>query len=325
MKNPKVSVVITNWNGINFLPDCLPALRNQSYKNFELILADNGSVDNSVEFFQSNFPKAKIVKLKKNYGFPRIANEGIRAAKSKYVILLNNDTKVDRNFIKNLVDALDKHPDCAGCTSKIIDFFDHNILGAAGDVMNIVGQAFPRGFLEKVSKYNNPEEVFMITGGASIYRKDVFKKIGFFDEDYFIYGEDSDWCLRAQLMGYRFWYEPKAIVYHRCKATTKHMSKIVEYLQFRNMTITILKNFPIQIFFKKWRFITIPLVHLNTILYMTFKGCFKEAILADLWIIFHFFQIMKKRFFVQSNIKVGVDYIGNWMQPKKLRFYGLFK
>jgi len=325
MENSKVSVVITNWNGINFLPDCLFSLKKQSYKNFELVLADNGSTDNSVEFFKSNFPEAKIVRLEKNYGFPRIANEGIKVSEGKYVILLNNDTKADKNFIKELVSSLNKHPDCAGCTSKIIDFFDHNILRAAGDVMNTIGQAFPRGFLEKVSKYNNPEEVFIITGGASIYRKDVFKKIGFFDEDYFLYGEDSDWCLRAQLMGYKFWYEPKAIVYHHCGASSKRLSKIVEYFLFRNMTITILKNFPIKIFFRKWRFITIPLVHLNTIFYMSFNGCFKEAILADLWIIFHFFQIMKKRFFVQSNIKASVNYIDNWMQPKKLRFYGLLK
>lgn len=325
MKNPKVSVVIPNWNGIKLLPDCLKSLKNQSYKNFELIFADNGSTDNSIKYFNSFFPKAEVIKLEKNYGFSKIVNKGIRISKGDYVILLNNDTKIDKNFIKELVNSLEKHKDCVGCTSKILDFFDPNILGSAGDIMNTFGQSFPRGFKDKADRYNSSEEVFMITGGASIYRKKVFKKVGFFDESYFFYGEDSDWCFRAQLMGYKFWYEPKAIVYHRLGATSKKMSKIIQYFLFRNMTLTILKDFPMKIFFKKWRFVIIPLVHLNTIFYMIMKGYFKEAVMADLWILVHFIQITKKRAFIQSNIKVSINYIDNWMQPKKIRFYGLLR
>lgn len=322
----KVTVVVITWNKKDLLRNCLKSLNKQTYKNFQRIVVDNGSTDGTLEFIKRDYPQIKIVSLEKNLGFSRAANEGIKASKSEYVIFLNNDTVVDKDFVKNLLKALDEyHKEYCGCTSKMINFFNRSILSSAGDMMNDVGQSFPRGLNTSINKFNRSEEVFLITGGASIFRKKIFEKIGFFDEDYFLYGEDSDWCLRAQLMGYKFWYEPKAIVYHHCGASSKKLSKIVEYFLFRNMTITILKNFPIKIFFRKWRFITIPLVHLNTIFYMSFNGCFKEAILADLWIIFHFFQIMKKRFFVQSNIKVSVDYIDNWMQPKKLRFYGLLK
>ena len=300
----KLSVVLITWNKKDLLRSCLKSLDKQNYKNFQTILVDNGSTDGTLAFIEKYYPKIKVFSFKKNLGFPKAANEGIKASQSEYVILLNNDTIVDEDFVENLLKALDTHKECCGCTSKMIDFFNRDILASAGDMMNDVGQSFPRGLSDSIDKFNKPEEVFLITGGASIFRKKVFEKIGFFDEDYFIYGEDGDWCFQAQLAGYKFWYEPKAIVYHHCKATTKNMSKIIDYFQFRNMTITILKNFPLRLFFKKWRFITIPLVHLNTIFYMTIKGCLKEAVRADFWIITHFVQIMKKRsIFVKALVR----------------------
>ena len=321
----KVTIVVITWNKKDLLRDCLKSLDKQTHNNFQRIVVDNGSTDGTSEFIKTYYPQIKIVSLEKNLGFPKAANEGIKASKSEYVILLNNDTVVDEDFVKNLLRALDAHKEYCGCTSKMIDFFNRDILASAGDIMNDVGQSFPRGLGDNIDTFNKSEEVFLITGGASIFRKKVFEKIGFFDEDYFIYGEDSDWCFQAQLAGYKFWYEPKAIVYHHCKATTKNMSKIIDYFQFRHMTITILKNFPLKLFFKKWRFITIPLIHLNTIFYMVIKGRLKEAIRADFWIITHLVQIMKKRLLIQSRRKVSIDYLNNWLEPKKLRFYGLLK
>ena len=321
----KVTVIIITWNKENLLKNCLSSLEKQTYKNFQTIVVDNGSSDRTIEFIKEFYPKIKIINLEKNLGFSIAANEGIKASESKYVILLNNDTVVDKNFVKNLFESLDNHREYCACTAKIIDYFNKNILASAGDIMNNVGQSFSRGFGDRIDKFDRPEEVFLITGGASIFRKNVFKKIGFFDEDYFMYGEDSDWCFRAQLFGYKFCYEPKAIVYHYCKATSKSMIKIIDYFHFRNMTLTILKNFPLGIFFKRWRFITIPLVHLNTFFYMTIRGHLKEAIKADFWIMKHLHQIVRKRLAIQSKRKVSIDYINNWLKPKQIRFFQFVK
>ncbi len=319
----KISVIIITWNGKDLLKSCLGSLEKQIYKNFQIIVVDNGSKDKTLEFIKKNYPNIKTIEFKKNSGFSKAANKGIKASKSEYVILLNNDTVADRNFVKNLSKSLISHKKYCGCTAKIINYFDKNILASAGDIMNNVGQSFARGLGDKASKFNKPEEVFLITGGASIFRKKAFEEIGFFDEDYFIYGEDSDWCFRAQLFGYKFWYEPKAIVYHQCKASSKKMSNIIDYFHFRNMTLTILKTFPLKLFLKRWRFITIPLVHLNTFFYMTIKGHLIEAVRADFWILKCLPQILKKRSIIQSKRKVTIDYINNWLVPKKLRFYNL--
>ena len=324
----KISVVIVTWNQKDLLKNCLNSLKKQTYKNFQIIVVDNSSEDKTLEFLRKDHPEIKVISLKKNFGFSVAVNKGIKTSNnSKYIVLLNNDIVADKNFIKYLFESLekDKEKKYCGTTAKILDFSRGNILSSAGDFMNNVGQSFSRGLGKSADKFNKPEEVFMITGGASIFRKSVFKKIGFFDEDYFIYGEDSDWCFRAQLLGCKFWYEPKAIVYHHCKASTKKMAGIIDYFHFRNMTLTTLKNFPLRLFFKKWRFITIPLIHLNTMFYMTIKGHLKEAIKADLWIIFHLPKIIKERLLIQSKIKVSVEYINNWLMPKKVRFLDLLK
>lgn len=316
----KVSVIVITWNRKDLLKDCLDSLRKQSYKNFETIVVDNGSKDESIEFIKKYYPKTKTIHFKKNLGFSIAANKGIKASKSEYFILLNNDTIVDKNFIKYLVESLDNNRKYCACTAKIINYFNKNILASAGDLMNNAGQSFSRGLGSRADRFSKQEEVFLLTGGASIFRKDFFKKIGYFDEDYFFSGEDSDWCFRAQLFGYKFFYEPKAIVYHHCKASSRSISKVIDYFHFRNMTITILKNFPLGLFFKRWRFVLVPLIHLNTFSHMTSEGHLKEAIKADLWIIKHLRQILRKRSKIQSKRKVSIEYINNWLEPKEIRF-----
>lgn len=324
----KISIIIVTWNKKNLLKNCLNSLRKQVYKNFQIIVVDNCSKDKTVEFVREYYPEVKVINLKRNFGFSVAVNRGIRAcSNSDYIILLNNDTFTDKNFVKYLFEFLekDKRNKYYGCTGKIVNYSNRNILASAGDFMNDVGQSFPHGLGESIDKFNKPEEVFMITGGASIFRKIAFEKIGYFDEDYFFSGEDSDWCFRAQLLGCKFFYEPRAIVFHHQKATSKIMSKKINYFHFRNMTLTILKNFPLALFLKRWRFLTIPLVHLNMIVFLSFKGCLKEALLADFWIIKNLCQIQRKRDLIQSSRSVSIDYLNNWLRSKKIRFYGLYK
>ncbi len=321
----KVIIIIATWNKKKLLKECLKSLKKQTFNNFRIIVVDNASSDGTVRFLNKYYPNVKIIELGKNLGFSKAVNKGIKVSKTEYIILLNNDTVVDKNFVKYLVASLDKNKYYCACTAKMIDFKNRDIVLSAGDMMNNFGQSFSRGLGDDIRKWDKAEEVFLVTGGASIFRKKTFDKIGYFDEDFFVYGEDTDWCFRAQITGYKFYYEPKAIAYHHCKATSKDMPKIVEYLQFRNMILTILKCFPQKLFLRKGRFVGMILIHLNTIFYMTIKGFLKEAIMADLWILFHLPGILRKRSLIQSKRKVAIGYIENWLCPKKVRLFGLSK
>lgn len=323
MEGPNVSIVIPNWNGKTLLRECLYSLKKQSYARFKIIVVDNGSTDGSLDFLKFYHPEVKVIRLEKNLGFSRAVNEGIKLARTKYVALLNNDTKVSKNWLLFLIRAIQKNKPISAVASKMI--LMSGKLDSAGDTMNSVGQAYHRGYGDDPQKWNEPGLVFLVTAGASLYKRRVFSEVGMFDEDFFAYGEDVDWCLKAQLYGHKFWYEPSAIVYHRHKATASRIRRKVEYLQFRNMTLTIIKNFPFRLFFRRWRFITIPLVHFNTLIYMTLHGLLKEALLADFWILTHFLKILQKRWQIQKTRRVSINYLDSQMEPKKIRLYGLLK
>lgn len=321
----KVSVIIPNWNGKELLKICLKSLIDQNYKNLEVFVVDNGSTDGTVEFINFKFKSVKIIRNKINLGFARAVNQGIKLSTSDFIVLLNNDTRLDSNFLGTLVQSLRERKEVSAVAPKVLSFSNPEIIDSAGDFMNVLGQAFPRGRSDSKENWNQGGEVFLVNAGASIYRRVVFEKVGLFEEDFFAYGEDVDWCFRAQLCGFKFWYEPNAIVYHHHKATARRIPKKVEYLQFRNMTMTIIRDFPIGLFLRKLRFILIPLVHLNAILYMAVHGFFKQALMADLWIFFHILKILKDRRSILSNREVSIDYLDKWMVPKKFRLWGILR
>ncbi len=316
----KATIIVVTWNNLKLTIECLKSLQKQNFKEFKVLLIDNASADQTPKFIKLKFPSVEVIKLGKNLGFSKAVNEGIKISKTEYVIVINNDTILDKNFIGYLINFLDKNKNYCACTSKMINMFNRKKIAAAGDFMNDIGQSFSRGFGDEIDKLNKPEEVFLVTGGASIFRRKVFDDIGYFDEDFFIYGEDTDWCFRAQLMGYKFFYDPKAIIFHHCKASSKKMNKIIDYFHYRNMKIIIIKNFPLTLFFKKWRFLKIPLVQLHMAFYLLINGNFLQALSADFWIIKNLFKLIKKRSLIQAKRKVSVNYIDNWLQPKKIRF-----
>lgn len=318
------SVIIPNWNGSKLLEDCLKSLRKQTFKDFEVILVDNGSIDNSLEYVKNNFPEVRIVILKKNFGFAKAINVGVKVSRAKYVVFLNNDTSVDKNWLKSLIACVDSHPEVISVNSKLLNFYDNKIIDGVGILINEVGQARSIGWQEKdKGQYDKEEYIFGATGGASLFRRKDFIKVGLFDEKYFMYSEEVDFSFRAQFLGYRSIFCPKAIVYHKHKATSKKLPAFIEYWQFRNMTQTIIKDFPSGILFKNWRFLKIILVHFNTIFYQLKNGFWWPPFLADLWILFHFPQLLRERKRIQSTRKVSDDYIESFLTKKKIIFWGL--
>lgn len=319
----KVSVIIPNWNGKHLLKICLSSLQKQTYKNFEIILVDNGSVDGSINYAKRYFPKIKIISLDKNYGFAGAVNKGIKASQSDYLALINNDTEVDKDCLKYLVSAVESHPEVGFVAAKMLNFYNRKLIDSAGDYIDMVGHADNIGRGEKDGqKFNKAGYVFLVSGGGALFKKEVFNKVGLFDEDYFAYFEDVDLCLRAQFQGFKGWLEPKAKIYHIHKATALKNKAFLEYLQFRNMMQTIIKDFPWRLIYKEW--LLIFLVNLNTFWFLTSKGFWLEALKAEIWILWHLPKLLYKRWKVQKSKIVSDQYITSNFRPKKITLFGLF-
>jgi GT2 family glycosyltransferase/SAM-dependent methyltransferase len=315
----KAVIIIPNWNGKNLLKTCLNSLRFQTSRDFEIVVVDNGSEDGSCEYIKKYFPEVILIKFDKNYGFAKAINVGIEKTSEKYLILINNDTKVNKNCVKYLIEAAEKHKEVGFVAAKMLNFYKKNIIDSAGDYIDVAGHANNIGLGEEDGeKFNKEGYMFLATGGGSLFRRELFEKVGFFDEDYFASFEDVDLCLRGQFAGFKGWYEPRAMIYHIHKATAARIKSQLEYLQFRNMTITIIKNFPTALFMRNFNWLRIILVHLNTIRYLSAKGFFLQAIMADSWVLLHLPKILQKRFKIQRNRIASDEYMISNFREKKL-------
>lgn len=322
----KVSVLIPNWNGLELLKKSLPSLGKQVFQKFEVIIVDNGSTDESVPYVKKNFPKFKVIELKENIGFSPAMNLAIKESRGEYLILLNNDTEIDKNCLNFLVESADRHQDVGMIAAKMLNFHNRKLIDSAGDYIDEVGHANNIGLGEYDSpRFNVPGYIFLVTGGGSLFKKKVFDQVGLFDNDYFAYFEDVDICFRAQIAGFKAWYEPRAIIYHIHKATSRKNTAFTEYLQFRNMTMTIIKDFPMSLMLKNFNWLKIILVNLNTVRFLGSCGYLIPAFKAECYIIFHFFGLLKKRRKIQAGRKVDNAYINSFILEKKITFFGLFK
>ncbi|NLZ81728.1 MAG: glycosyltransferase family 2 protein [Clostridiales bacterium] len=242
----EVTVIVPNYNGMKFIDTCLAALEQQSIKDFKTLVIDNGSSDGSIEFIRTKYPKVHLVERGENYGFSNAVNTGIQMADTPYVILLNNDTQVEELFVEELVKAIKKNPKCFSCSSKMLHFIERHLLDDAGDLYTVVGWQFQRGVGRLETKYNKAVKVFSACAGAAIYRRQVFEKIGYFDEGHFAYLEDIDVGYRARIYGYENMFCPSARVYHVGSGTSG--SKYNEFkvkLSVRNSVYLNYKNMPI--------------------------------------------------------------------------------
>ena len=218
----EITVVIPNYNGISFLQDCLQSLFSQGpgTPKFGVLVVDNGSEDGSLDFLRDTFPNVQVKALPENTGFCHAVNLGIQMAETPYVILLNNDTKVKPGFVAGLYGAITGREDLFSVSAKMLMWDREDLLDDAGDRYCALGWAYGRGKGKPAGRYESPAEVFSACGGAAIYRKSVFDRIGLFDEQHFAYLEDLDIGWRARIYGYRNAYEPSAEVVHYGSAST---------------------------------------------------------------------------------------------------------
>lgn len=260
---PLVSVIIVNWNGLRFLDNCLSSADNQSYQYFEVILIDNGSTDGSVEFVRSNFPDTIIIENKDNLGFAKANNQGIEIARGKYIATLNNDTVVDKEWLKNLVEAAASSDEKVGMWApKILSMQERTRIDSVGGLlMYRDGIARGRGRSEEDrGQYDRVEDILFPSACSALYLKDMLDEVGCFDEEFFAYCEDSDLGFRARLAGWNAVSVPDAVVYHHYSGSTGKYSETKAFLVERNHLWLAIKNFPVTMlaltpFYTLWRWL----------------------------------------------------------------------
>lgn len=314
MPHKKISIVIPNFNGENFLPTCLSSIYKQSYKNFEIIIIDNGSNDNS-ETVCRQYNDVKFIKLNSNYGFSKAVNQGIINSSGELIFLLNNDTELDEKCLEQ-INIFFENNDVDTMACRMIYYFQKDSINSAGDLYSIFGIATSIGKGENINnlKFNSQKRVFSACAGAAVYKKELFDEIGYFDEDYFAYMEDVDFGFRANLLKKICVYNPLSIVYHVHGGTSKKMYDFVFYHSAKNTIITIIKDIPLVILL----ILFIPLIigQVGTIASGIKHGKLSPLFKAYFYVLKNFSKTIKKRKFIQNTKKISNYDILNLMEKK---------
>ncbi len=246
----KTTIAILNYNTKFLLEDFLPSVSYSSENDFDVLLADNASSDESVSYVSEWFPETKIIQFSKNWGFAEGYNRTIKQIDSEYVVLLNSDVYVEENWLDPVIEFLDANPKYAGAMPKIKAFENKTkfeYAGASGGYLDYLAYPFCRGRIfdnteTDEGQYDENADIFWASGAALVMRTDLFKKIGGFDKDYFAHQEEIDMCWRLHKAGYKFACIPESVVYHLGGGTLDYMHSRKVYLNFRNNLFTLFKN-----------------------------------------------------------------------------------
>jgi GT2 family glycosyltransferase len=245
--NVKASVIIVNWNGKAHLSVCLDSLKAQKFKDFETIIVDNGSTDDSLEFVACHFPWVKTVALSANQGFAGGNNAGLLQSSGEYIITLNNDTEADPGWLDELVRVADENQAVGMVASRICSYDDHDLIDSLG--VKICSDGMSRGAF-RLQRFSyqvlaNTQEILLPSACAALYRRSMIEAIGFFDEDFFAYCEDTDLGLRGRRAGWKALLARDAVIYHKYSQTGGAFSPLKLYLVERNHYLVAFKNYPL--------------------------------------------------------------------------------
>lgn len=308
----KVTVIIPNWNGMQWLNNCLKSLYNQDLRYFKTIIVDNGSTDNSVQFIKDHYPQVAVIELSYNMGFARAVNIGIEKSTTPYIAMLNNDTIVYRDWLSTLLQKIENSPpDIAAINPQMLSMDDCSLVDDAGDELSWYGIATKRGHNQPASAYANEVEVFSPSGGASIFRRDFLLKTRGFDSAFFAYFEDVDLGLRGRLLGYRYLYFPKARVLHKSHGSGIQIAHHVKLLT-RNRLFLFAKNIPFSLLLEQ-----APKLIYGQIYILIAHGRHPLALLKGYWsFIINLPETMKKRRKQLENMKIDRAEIRSMLHTK---------
>jgi GT2 family glycosyltransferase len=309
---PFVSIIVVNYNGKHFLGECFASLESSSYprNRFEAILVDNASSDDSVGFTMDRFPWVKVLRLDSNYGFCKPNNEGARIARGEYLVFLNNDTVVTKDWLSELVKGALPDDKIVCCASKMLYYDRRDLVNTAGGKITPIGGGFYRGYGDKDGpEYNKLEYTGFGCGAGVLVRKSFFEHIGGFDEDYFAACEEHDLGWKSWLFGYKVLYVPTAVMYHKESGTFGRKGSyqpVKIYLSTRNRLYNLIKNFEAK------NVVRNLLISLTFDLYRAIRyvgsGNFvllKPVARAYLDFVLNLRKMLKKRSFVQKNRQVS--------------------
>jgi GT2 family glycosyltransferase len=245
-ETPQVTVAITNYNGRALLEVLMPSLARQSLQPCATVVVDDHSSDDSLEYLREHWPQVEVRQLTQRSNVTVAMNECLRARRSEFVVLLNNDVELDPDCLAELVAALQAFPRAAASAAKLRDYHDRGLLDGAGDVFFWRGAATRRGQGEPGDgRYDEPSSIFAACGAVVAYRSSLLEEIGPFDEQYVAGLEDVDWSFRAQLLGYDIRYVPSAVADHMGSATIgRTLTPAMAYLNWRNWLWLIAKDYP---------------------------------------------------------------------------------
>lgn len=251
MSQPSVAIVILNWNGKKFLQQFLPSVLASVYENKRVIVADNASTDDSLNFLKTSYPQVEILLNSSNEGFAQGYNSVLKQVQADYYVLLNSDVEVTPGWIEPVIELMESDVLIAACQPKLLSYNNKNYFeyaGACGGWIDAFGYPFSRGRVfdvceEDKGQYDTVQPCFWATGAAMFVKAKVYNDMGGLDGYFFAHQEEIDLCWRMQLAGYKVYVQPASVVYHVGGGTLPKGSSRKVYLNFRNNLIMMWKNF----------------------------------------------------------------------------------
>ncbi|MEA2139826.1 MAG: hypothetical protein QOG56_2976 [Solirubrobacteraceae bacterium] len=240
-----VTLAILNYNGRHLLEGLLPTVGAQTARGFRIDVVDNGSTDDSVAWLRREWPQVTVIEIPENIGVTRALNRAVQSAETAYVALLNNDLELEPRWLEEMRAAMREDPRCGSADCKLLNFHSRGEIDGAGDLVARTGECCKRGFGERdLGQFDQPAEILCASGGAALYRRAAFDRVGLFDEDFGAYFEDADWGLRAALCGFSCRYVPSAVAFHMGSATTGRDRSAYAHLFSRNSLLMLMKCLP---------------------------------------------------------------------------------
>lgn len=308
---PLVSIIVVNYNGRDFLPDFFASLSRQTEKNFEVILVDNNSQDDSIRYMRENLPHIKIIENKDNSGYAEGNNIGLRQATGEYILIMNNDTILKDDLIETLLHAFTELPNAGVVQPMVRLMSDKEKLDACGSFWTNTGFNYHVGIYKSADLplYNKSFSVYSVKGMCMLIPRKVIDEVGLFDPDFWCYFEETDFCHRLLLAGYECWYYPKSYIYHFLGGTSKKKKQsVIQFHSFKNRLCSYLKNLGPQEMCR-----VLPVYFLFNILWslaflvrLDFDNFF-VVYKAFWWNIVHFSETLEKRKHIQSVIRKKSD------------------
>lgn len=329
MKNPLVSIIIVNYNGIHLLPECLDSIQKSSYLSTEVIVVDNGSSDGSINYLKKKKITKQAIQIilnEQNIGFARANNQGIEIAKGEYFLLLNNDAVLEKETIEILVSTLQQDSTIAVVQPKIL-FYKTKKLQSGAAFFTYFGFLYYFGFGHNPNDdcYNKTMDIFSANGACMLIRKSVISEVGLFDGDFFAYYEETDFCHRVLLSGQRIVYVPQARAFHKGGQTAITLNQsFIFFHSFKNRLNSAVKNFELLTL---WRIVPSLLTIYAFLLFIyLLRGKLemsRAVFLALLWNVFNFKKTIKKRRLIQRNIRLvkDIEYLKRTLKGVSPRYY----